>query len=82
MSDRITYEEWVSELSRVTVPAGADGLTLREIRTMLGKGEDSARNLIRQAIEAGEWECAGSKPVTSLSGARASAPCYRPRRKP
>lgn len=57
MTARITEEEWLQELSRLSEQEDStDGLLTSEIADKLGVGIEKARALVRRALDAGILE--------------------------
>jgi len=60
---------------------GAEGMTVREVAARLGVCRTTARDRIREAMEAGTAEFAGYRRSTRMDGKRDRTPVYRVVRK-
>jgi transposase len=71
---RITVDEWVAELRRVSAPP--EGLSLREWQEKLGTSYTTTRTVLIQAQKRGLLQLAGYRAGISLDGKAHKLPVY------
>ena len=76
MSERITVEEWLAELERITRNE-PEGMTVAEIADATGIAARKLRDRIRVGIKSGACRCVGRKSVTSIDGRVMPSPAYQ-----
>lgn len=77
----ITMDEWLTELAQCGIDFhhdNADGVSIMDIATAVGKSRESVRLSVVAAIAAGQLEYAGRVARTSITGAVTQVPVYRP----
>ena len=74
---RITTDDWLAELNRVSQVCDADGLTTDEIAQHLGCSMSTAAKRIKRA----GWRLVGTKPVKGMNGVVQPVAAYAPAQK-
>ena len=75
MAADISLDELLAEYARLGATTAAKGLSVRELKEKLGKGDDAVRKLLLRAKAAGVLR-SGRKMAERLDGLHTPVPCY------